>query len=69
MSFAGSVTVLVMVQLIAALAVANLITRSDQPPLCIISPLEGILGKILCLSNIPLFGQVKTTIKHENIWL
>jgi len=57
-SFAGSITVLVMVQIIAALAVANLISRSDQPPLCIISPLEGMLGKVLCLSNVPLFGQI-----------
>ena len=57
-SFAGSVTVLVMVQLIAALAVVNLISRTDQPPLWIISPLEGVFGKMLCLSNVPLFGQV-----------
>ena len=63
MSFAGSVTVLVMVQLIAALAVTNLVARSDQPPSWIITPLEGILGKILCLSNVPLFGQVTDEIE------
>ena len=58
-SFAGSVTVLVMLQLIAALAVTNLVARVDEPPLWMVKPFEGILGKIMCLTNIPLFGQVR----------
>ena len=62
-SFAGSVTVLVMLQLIAALAVTNLVARVDEPPLWMVRPFEGTLGKIMCLNNIPLFGQVKNLLQ------
>lgn len=55
-----------MLQLIAALAVANLVARVDEPPLWMVRPFEGILGKIMCLNNIPLFGQVKDSIEIVN---
>jgi hypothetical protein len=57
-SFGGSLAVLVMIQLLVALSVANLVSRSDAPPSFLIWPLQGTLGNVLCLSNMPLVGQV-----------
>jgi hypothetical protein len=58
-SFAGSLAVLVTIQLMAALAVANLVARSDSPPGFLILPLEGVVGRVLCLSDTPLVGKVR----------
>ena len=59
MSFAGSLAVLVMIQLIAALSLNNLVSRSDTPPSFLIWPLQGtIWTNILCLTDAPLVGQV-----------
>ena len=60
-SFAGSMAVLVTLQLMASLAVANLVHRKDQPPPWLVAPLQGIVGKILCLSDMPLVGEVSET--------
>ena len=58
-SFAGSLAVLVMIQLIAALSLNNLVSRSDTPPSFLIWPLQGtIWTNILCLTDAPLVGQV-----------
>ncbi len=51
--------VLVTVQLLASLAVSNLVSRKDEPPYKLVEPLHGVLGKVLCLSNLPLLGQVR----------
>ena len=59
-TFAGSMAVLVTVQLLASLAVANLVSRRDEPPYKLVEPLHGVMGKILCLSNLPLLGQVSS---------
>ena len=53
--------VLVTLQLMASLAVANLVHRKDQPPPWLVAPLQGIVGKILCLSDMPLVGEVSET--------
>ena len=58
MSFAGSLGVLVTIQLLMALSVANLVARHDSPPSFLIWPLQGSLGNFLCLSDLPLVGQV-----------
>ena len=58
-TFMGSTVVLVTLQLITALAVANLVTRKDYPPAAIVNPFDnGILGKVLLLNNTPLVGKV-----------
>ena len=58
-TFMGSTVVLVTLQLITALAVANLVSRKDSPPAALTEPFEsGILGKILVLNNTPLVGKV-----------
>ncbi len=74
-SFAGAMAVLVTVQLLASLAVANLVSRKDEPPFKLVEPLHGVLGKVLCLSNLPLLGQVsyclsraKRRLKREVQW-
>ena len=56
----GSTVVLITVQLIAALAVANLVSRKDSPPTLLIGPLDNgaTLGKILFLNSTPLVGKV-----------
>ena len=54
----GSVLVLVTIQLIAALAVANLVSRKDRPPVTVIAPLQGAIGKVLFLNSTPLVGQI-----------
>ena len=57
-SFAGSLAVLVTIQLLLALSLANLVSRRDAPPAYLIWPLQGSLGTFLCLSDMPLVGQV-----------
>ena len=57
-SFAGSVSVLVTIQLMTALAIANLVSRKDAAPSILVAPLDGMVGKVLCLSDMPLIGQV-----------
>lgn len=55
----GSTVVLVTLQLITALAVANLVPRKDSPPAAVMDKIDnGILGKILLLNNTPLVGKV-----------
>ena len=44
--------------MLAALSINNLISRKDSPPRLIVAPLEGILGRILFLSDLPLIGTV-----------
>ena len=58
-SFAGSVSVLVTIQLMTALAIANLVSRKDAAPSILVAPLDGMVGKVLCLSDMPLIGQVR----------
>lgn len=66
MSFAGMVTILVVVQLIESVALANLVHRRDQPPQFLVTPFEGtLLGKLLCLVDAPLIGQVRQWIKFK----
>ena len=62
-SFAGSLAVLVTIQLLVALSVVNLVSRSDSPPSFLIWPLQGTLGNFLCLSDMPLVGQVDNNWK------
>lgn len=57
-SFAGSLGVLVTIQLLMALSVANLINRTDTPPSFLIWPLQGGIAKFLCLTDLPLLGQI-----------
>ncbi|TRY69589.1 hypothetical protein TCAL_05233 [Tigriopus californicus] len=57
-AFTGSLVVMVTVQLMLSLAYANVLVRSDSPPDVLLTPLEGICGKILCLSDIPLVGKI-----------
>ena len=63
----GSIVVLVTVQLIQALAVANLVSRKDNPPAFLITLLEGIVGKILLLNKTPLVGQVSAQFAQANM--
>ena len=51
-------SVLVTIQLMTALAIANLVSRKDAAPSVLVAPLDGMVGKILCLSDMPLIGQV-----------
>ncbi len=60
-------TILVTLQLLMSLGVANLVSRKDQPPPWLVTPLYGILGKVLCLSNLPLFGQVQSSWSTEAV--
>jgi len=60
-SFAGSVSVLVTIQLMTALAIANLVSRKDAAPSILVAPLDGMVGKVLCLSDMPLIGQLPST--------
>ena len=46
------------IQLMTALAIANLVSRKDAAPSVLVAPLDGMVGKILCLSDMPLIGQV-----------
>ena len=55
-----TLAVLVTLQLMSALAIANLVSRKDEPPGYLVAPFEGVLGRILCLSDMPLVGQVNT---------
>ena len=48
-------------QLVLALALANLVRRSDNPSMVTISILQTI-APFLCLSDIPLVGQVPTHV-------
>eukprot|EP00095_Tigriopus_kingsejongensis_P010104 maker-scaffold152_size304267-snap-gene-0.14 protein:Tk10104 transcript:maker-scaffold152_size304267-snap-gene-0.14-mRNA-1 annotation:"neurotransmitter gated ion channel" len=57
-TFAGSLAIMVTVQLMISLAYANVLVRPDSPPDFLLNPLEGILGKILCLSDTPFFGKI-----------
>ena len=41
-----------------ALAIANLVSRKDAAPSFLVAPLDGMVGKVLCLSDMPLIGQV-----------
>ena len=66
-TFAGSLGVLVTVQLLAALAIMNLVSRRDDPPGFLVVPLEGMFGRVLCLSDLPLVGQVQKLHRHKNI--
>ena len=50
---------LVAVQLMTALAIANVVSRKDAAPSFLVAPLDGMIGKILCLSDMPLIGQVQ----------
>ena len=62
-TFAGSLAVLVTIQIMTAMSLVNLVSRKDEPPNYLIAPLEGILGRVLCLSDVPLFGQVRRNAK------
>ena len=64
-SFAGSLGVLVTIQLLMALSAANLVSRNDSPPSFLVWPLQGTLGNILCLSDLPLVGQVRIKILSQ----
>ena len=68
-SFAGSVSVLVTIQLMMALAIANLVSRKDAAPSILVAPLDGMVGKVLCLSDMPLIGQVSLVLKGRLHWL
>ncbi len=57
-SFAGSLTVLVAVQFVLTLVQSSLLRRKDDPPNLLVQPLDGILGRILCVSDVPLIGPV-----------
>ena len=49
---------MVTIQLMMALAIANLVSRKDAAPSILVAPLDGMVGKVLCLSDMPLIGQV-----------
>ena len=58
-TFAGSLTVMVTIQIITSVSLVNLVSRKDEPPFYIISRFDGTFGRILCLSDsTPLLGQV-----------
>ena len=56
-AFNTGLVVLAVIQLILALSLSNLVMRSDNPPIRIISILQTI-APFLCLSDIPLIGHV-----------
>ena len=58
-TFNTGLVVLAVIQLVLALALANLVTRSDTPPLLVVSVIQTV-APFLCISDIPLIG---------NIWL
>ena len=57
-SFSGALAVLVTIQLLVALSLANLISRKDSPPTFLIWPLQSTWRNVLCLTDAPLVGQV-----------
>ena len=65
-SMTGALAVLVTIQILAALAVANLVGRKDNPPEFLVWPLEGMLGRVLCLSDMPLVGTVSSACSQVN---
>jgi len=60
--FNAGLVVLAVIQLIVALSLANLVARWDSPPLMLTSFLQGPISTVLCLSDIPLLGQVPSSV-------
>merc|ERR1712080_589738 len=58
----AGLVVLAVIQLIVALSLANLVARRDSPPLMLTSFLQGPISTVLCLSDIPLLGQVPSSV-------
>ena len=57
-TFNTGLVVLAVLQLILALSLSNLVMRTDTPPLVLASVVRT-LAPLLCLSDIPLIGQVR----------
>ena len=62
-------SVLVTIQLMTALAIANLVSRKDAAPSVLVAPLDGMVGKVLCLSDMPLIGQVSLLQQDTRRWV
>ena len=60
-AFNTGLVVLAVIQLVLALALSNLVRRSDTPSIRIITTLQTI-APFLCLSNTPLIGQVPSHV-------
>eukprot|EP00090_Calanus_glacialis_P013211 TRINITY_DN21854_c0_g1_i1.p1 TRINITY_DN21854_c0_g1~~TRINITY_DN21854_c0_g1_i1.p1 ORF type:complete len:446 (-),score=84.38 TRINITY_DN21854_c0_g1_i1:281-1480(-) len=60
-AFNTGLVVLAVLQLILALSLSNLVRRSDNPPIRIISILQTI-APFLCLSDMPLIGHVPSHV-------
>ena len=55
-TFNTGLVVLAVTQLVLAVALSNLVTRSDSPPIRVTSVVQTI-APFLCISDIPLIGQ------------
>ena len=66
-SFSGALAVLVTIQLLVALSLANLISRKDSPPTFLIWPLQSTWRNVLCLTDAPLVGQVCWYLEFDMI--
>ena len=60
-TFNTGLVVLTVLQLILALSLSNLVMRTDTPPLMLASVVRT-LAPLLCLSDIPLIGQVPSHV-------
>ena len=60
-TFNTGLVVLAVIQLVLALALANLVTRSDTPPLLVVSVIQTV-APFLCISDIPLIGNLPVKI-------
>ena len=53
---------MVVIQMIVAIAIINLVSRKDSAPSLLVILLDGIFGRMLYLSDMPLIGQVRLNI-------
>ena len=60
-TFNTGLVVLAVTQLVLAVALSNLVTRSDTPPLLVVSVIQTV-APFLCISDIPLIGNLPVKI-------
>jgi len=59
--FNTGLVVLALIQLALALSLGNLVTRTDCPPLWLVSGLERV-APLLCLGDLPLIGRLPSVV-------
>ena len=65
-TFNTGLVVLAVIQMVLALALANLVTRSDTPPHVVVSVIQTI-APFLCISDIPLIGKSQVKLLFRDV--